>query len=207
MISSVNDWMTFLRSSDTVIGIPFIVAGATLMLFGWRLWKVSVMVSFAVIGTAVGTHIAAMVGASQNERILYSVGCAAVLGVCSYWPAQYALAVLGGLIGAGVLTPVMSSLKIHGNTEWLILMIGFLGSGAYALINRQLVVVLVTAFLGSVLALSGCTIFLMRFPSLYGTLQSLAAGSAIVGSFILLVPCTISSFYQIAEVHRNGKEL
>lgn len=207
MISSVNDWLTFLRFSDTVIGIPFVVAGIALMMFGWRLWRVCVMVSFAVIGTAVGTHVAVLVGASQNERILYSVGCAALLGICSYWPAKYALAVLGGLIGAGLLAQLTSSFKIHGNTQWLLLMMAFLGSSGYALINRQLVVVFVTAFLGAALALSGFTIFLMEFPSLYGTLRNLAAGSAVVGPFILLVPWTMSSFYQVAEVRRNGKEL
>lgn len=203
MITSVSDWIVFLRSSDALIGFPLIIAGAVLSVFGWRMWKICVVVSFGLLGAAIGTHFA---GTGENQ-LLYAACCAVALGVLSYWPAHYSLAALGGIIGCGAALHFVSGLRLDPITVWIIGVLGFLGCTAYALINRQLVVIFVTAFLGAVLVMSGLTAFIMEFPPVYGTFSSLAAGSVLVVPFILLVPSVMSSFYQIAEIRRLGKDL
>jgi hypothetical protein len=74
-------------------------------------------------------------------------------------------------------------------------------------LNRQHVVILVTAFLGAVLVVSGLATWIIDMPALYGTVRAMTTGSAIVLPFVLLVPTVMSSFYQIAEVRRLHIEL
>ena len=56
MITSVEGWVGFLRDSHFVGGVPLVAAGVGLMLFGWRMWKASVVLAFAVIGTIAAAH-------------------------------------------------------------------------------------------------------------------------------------------------------
>ena len=203
MITSVNDWLLFLRTSDALIGFPLLAAGAALMLFGWRMWKVCVMLSFGLIGMAAG----AVVGESTADQALYAYGGAVVLGLLSYWPAHYAVVLLGGLLGSGIVLQLLSGLDLQGAAYWLVGAIAFIGCTGYSLLARRVAVIFVTAFLGAVLAMSGVTAFVMEYPPLYGTFRGLAAGSVLFVGFILAVPSVMSTFYQIAEVHRLGQDL
>ena len=185
------------------MGIPLLAGGLGLMLFGWRLWKVCVVLSFALIGAAVGTKLAG----SSPYQVLYAIGCAAVLGALSYRPANYSLAVLGGLIGGGFVINSMATAGLNGPVLWIAGGIALFACSALAFLNRQLVVIGVTSFIGAVLLVSGLAIFVMSFPTFYGTLYSMARGSIVVLPFLLLVPTVMSCFYQVAEVRRANAEL
>ena len=78
----------------------------------------------------------------------------------------------------------------------------FIAGTAVACLNRGQVVILVTAFIGAVLVVSGLAMWVMELPGIYGALRGMASASAIVAPFVLLVPTVVSCFYQSAEVHR-----
>lgn len=200
---SIQDWLMFLRNSHSAIGFPLIVTGLALMLFGWRLWKVAVILSFGVIGTIAG---AMLLGPIENQ-MLYAVGIGAVCGLASAWPVKYSVSALGGILGAGVANGYLERFGMSGATLWGGTGAALVGCTAISLINRRHVVILVTAFIGAVLLLSGLTTWLMSIPSIFGTFKSMAAWSAIVLPFLVLVPTVMSCFYQIAEVRRLQIEL
>ena len=203
MITSINDWLLFLKTSDALIGFPLLVAGAALMVYGWRMWKVCVMLSFGLIGMAIG----AAFGESTEYQVVFAYGSALALALLSYWPARHAVVVLGGLLGSGIVLQLLSGLHLYGLSLWMVGVLGFVVCAGYTLLSRRVVVIFVTAFLGAVLVISGLTAFVMEYPPLYGAFRSLAAGSVFVVAFLLAVPSVMSTFYQIAEVHRLGKDL
>ena len=86
--------------------------------------------------------------------------------------------------------------------EWGGVGAAFVACTAFAVINRRHVVILVTAFLGALLLLSGLTSWAMNVPGVLGTFRSMAAWSVVVVPFLVLVPMVMSCFYQIAEVRR-----
>lgn len=204
MITSAQDWMAFLKESDRLIGFPLLVVGAALMLFGWRLWKICVLLSYGVIGAGLATRFGESAG--ENQWILV-LGAALALAAVSYCFVHKAVALLGGFIGGAAVMFFLTDLRIHGPVLWLCTSVGVIAALAYALINRRLVVIFVTAILGAVLFVSGLAVFVMLSPVLYGTLLSMAVGSMIVLPFILLVPTVMSCFFQVAEVHRLQIEL
>lgn len=203
MTISVQDWISLLRSADVAAGFPLIVGGLGLMLFGWRLWKVCVVLAFGLIGTLA----AAQVLGPRDNQITYALACGTFLGLLSYWPVKYSVAVLGGVLGALVTHFYLDSLGLHGTAMWGVIGAAFVACTAFAVINRRHVVILVTAFLGALLLLSGLTSWVLSFPVLFNTFRSMAAWSMIVVPFLVLVPTVMSCFYQIAEVRRLQIEL
>lgn len=203
MTVSVHDWISFLRDSHSAAGIPLIVGGLGLMLFGWRLWKVCVVLAFGLIGTLIAAQV---IGPSDNQ-LTYALVCGMVLGLLSYWPVNYSVSVLGGALGALVAYFYLEDKGLSGGTQWGMIGAAFVACTAFAVINRRHVVILVTAFLGALLLLSGLTSWVMAMPDIYGTFRSMAAWSVIVVPFLVLVPTVMSCFYQMAEVRRLQVEL
>lgn len=199
----VQDWFGLLRNAGGTASFPLIVSGLGLMLFGWRMWRVCVMLGFGLIGAGVGWALAE----SVNMQGTYAAIGAGVLGVTSYWARMYAIVALGGLIGGAVVMAFLSQAGLYGMPLWALSGAGFAGCVALALLNRQHVVILVTATMGAALVVSGVVTLLASSKPLYGTLRQMVDGSAMVLPFILLVPTVMSCFYQVAEVKRLQVEL
>ena len=203
MISSVNEWFVFLQSADTLVGLPLLAGGIALMLFGWRMWKVCVILSFGLAGMGIGYSLAE----TTSQELPYAVGCGALLAVISYYPVNYSLSLVGGAVGGAFIVHTLEGMGLGGPVLWILGGIGLFGAAALAFINRQLVVIGVTSFLGAVLLMSGLAAVMMSSRSLYNTFRHMMNSSAIVLPFVLLVPSVMSGFYQVAEIHRINAEL
>lgn len=174
------------------------------MFFGWRMWKVCVVMSYGAIGFGV---VCWVLGPGDSTR-LWGVGGGVVLASLSYWPVNYTVSFLGGLASAGLTLLYTMGLGFTGIVPWAAAAAAFIMGTAFAYLNRQSVVILATSVLGAVLLVSGLTSWLMVWPSLYNSLRSLAFDTAIVVPFLLLVPTMVSCFYQIAEIRRvDGEQL
>jgi len=203
MITSVDDWVSFLQDIHLAGGFPLIVAGLVLMLFGWRLWRVCVVLTFAVIGAVVAARVA---GPGPDEWF-YALTGAVVLGITSYFPAKHSIVVLGGILATGAVYYLLADRNLSAPVLYGSLALTLFAGTAYSAINRQRIVVFVTAFLGAVLLVSGAASWLSAFPGLSGMYKSLAASSAFVIPFAIFVPGVVSTFYQFAEVRRLRADL
>jgi hypothetical protein len=195
----VYDWLIYLRDSHGAAAFPLIVTGLGLMLFGWRLRRLCVVLSFAAIGAGL---VLAFVPQSDN-RWLYALIAAIVLGAASYGPAAYAVALLGGIIGAVAVMLYLSMIGLQGAALWCLTGAALVLCTAYAIINRRRIVVVLTAFLGAVLLMSGLTSLTMTSPAIYGWFEGLSHESVIFAPFVILVPTVMSCFYQMGEVKRS----
>jgi len=198
MITTVDEWIQFLKTVHLVGGFPLLISGLVLMLFGWRLWKVCVVLAFGVVGAV----IAARIAGPSVDQWFYSLCGGVVLGTVSYFPVKHAVVALGGVLVMGVVYYYLSARHLDGWLLYAAMALGMFVGIAYSVLNRRRVVIFVTSFLGAVLLVSGMTTLLATFPGPFETLQSMASSSAMVIPFVLLVPTAMSAFYQIAEVHR-----
>ncbi len=203
MSISLNDWIGFLRTSHSAIGFPMIICGLGLMLFGWRLWKICVILAFGLIGVALGV----IVNGHGENRALFGMAGGLILAAVSYYPVRQAVAVLGGLIGTGVTHFYLTPLRLDPVIHWSLCGSAFVAFSAYSFLTKQRVVIFVTAFLGAILLMSGLATWAMSVPAFFQTMRSMASYSVIVLPFLLLVPTVMSCFYQIAEVRRLQIEL
>lgn len=200
---SIKGWLHFLASDVSAYGIPLIVCGLALMIFGWRMWKVCVVVSFGVVGAAIGSYFGQRDGMSN----WYAAAGGILLAVASYRPAQHAVAVLGGLVGAGIVGALLSGAGQHGPLLWLGCSLGFIVGSGIAFLHRPFVVVFVTSVLGAVLLVSGLTAAVMTSSPLYNSLRHITSSSAFIIPFLIVVPTVMSCFMQASELKRVDVEL
>ena len=67
MVTTVEEWVMFLRMSGGLIGIPLALAGLVLVAGGWRFWKVAVVLSFGVVGAVAGWMVAGDAGREPHR--------------------------------------------------------------------------------------------------------------------------------------------
>ncbi len=194
----MHDVLLFLRQSGAASGFPLVVAGLSLMAFGWRMWKVCVMLSYALIGAGASAHF---LGPSDHQYTV-AIGAAVVLGLLSYWPVNLSVSMLGGLIGAVATMYYLVLMGWSGVPLWSAGAAAMLSATGYGFLHRQHVVVFMTALIGAGLLTAGVTALLVSWPHFYNMLRTLTDESIIVVPFLLLVPTCASCFYQLSEMRR-----
>lgn len=201
-ITSLYDWLLFLRQSGSAVGFPLVVVGIGLMLFGWRVWKLAVVLAYAVIGAGLASWL---IGPCDQQWV-YALGGAVVLGALSYKPITLAVSLLGGLVGGALVMKCLATMGLSHTPLWAAGAAAVIACTAVSHLNRQHITIIVTAFFGAVLLLSGLTAWVMASAWLYGSLRSLTSEGTFILLFMLAVPTVMSSFYQVAEVNRAGAD-
>jgi hypothetical protein len=202
MTSSVMQWIVFLQRIDPLIGVPLVIGGLSIMAFGWRAWKLLVVASFAVLGLLAPMFVIS----DQSDALWYGAGGCLLLGLVSFYTVRWSLLALGGLVGAAILGPVLEGIGLRGPALCAGMGVAFCGAAGMAAINQRYLIVLVTAFEGAVLLMSGVAALMTSNPKMLTTFQGMATGNALVMGFCILVPTVMSFFYQISEVNRLGHE-
>ncbi len=194
----VQQWLTILNDFGTPIGIPLIGGGLMLSLFGWRLWKVCVTGSYGLIGAGITVWLTTPAG----NRWWYSLIGGTALALLSYWTAKHAVCVLGGIIGGALVTYLLTNAGFYGTVLWGGSAVAFVGFAAFSFLHRRNVAIVITAFVGATLVVSGLTAWMMILPGVYSNMYALATGSSIMVWFLVLVPTVMSCFYQVGDMHR-----
>lgn len=201
MIRNLNDWMCFLKTCDPLMGIPFVAGGLILLLLGWRMWQISTVLTFALIGLGLGTYFAQ----SPTQQVLYGGAGALILGAASMPPVVRSVAVLGGLVGTGIAYFYLEKAGLFGPPLWIACGLSFTCLTALAVLNYREVIVVITSFQGAVLLMSGLFVLLLAQPSLYNGIRDMTYHVAIVGPFCLLVPTVVGTFLQMADIRQKDR--
>jgi hypothetical protein len=199
VLTSIGQWAAYLQRSDWLIGLPFCAVGLILALAGWRIWKVAVVVTFAIIGWILGT----LVAGGNSQSLLYAVAGAVMLGAASAPTAPYSIAALGGIIVAGIAEITLSELGLASWPLWIALVLCFAGSTALSYIYMRQVIVIVTAFEGAVLLMSGAVAIVSETPRLFNFFRSISNHYWFFLPFLLLVPTVVGCLLQMADVKQR----
>lgn len=198
----LQHFIQFLERTDTVFAIPLLTAGGGLMIFGWRMWRFCVPLTYMLIAFFVAHWLA-----PEPTALAIATGVAAVVGAVAYQVGSRAVLPLGGIFGAAFFMHLYSLIGLSDSGMWFAAAMGFImGSGIGYLNNAQLVILL-TSFQGALLLVGGLIVLLVTQRATYGVLESLASHWSFFGPFCVLVPAVISSFVQMAEVRRSSVTL
>ncbi len=193
----VREWIMFLKQMNALGAIPLALAGVALMLSGWRIWKAAVVLTFGLLGAIVGVLIAD--GPSQEK--VYAVAGFALAAAISFPPVYYAVAVLGGIIGAGLANYLGEGMGFDGPVLWIITAVGLIAATALSFINLRQVIIVITAFEGGAMLLSAVVAMLAQVPGPYNFFRQMVFESSIFVPFVLMVPAAIGAFLQAADAN------
>jgi len=195
----VTEWVTWIQSGESLVGLPLAAAGVVLMVLGWRVWRVSLAITYGLVGYAVCD---AFVKAG-DDQLFYGIVTGVVLTVLSGVLSNYAVAAAGGLIGAAVFRGVLTGFGLHGSALWVGLGLAFVGGTALSCINRRKVAMVITSFQGSILVVAGMAALVSQQPGMAAFFRGTADGSKIFLPFIILVPTVIGAFLQAADIRKS----
>jgi hypothetical protein len=203
VVYSIEQWAAYLQRADWLIGLPLCAVGLVLALAGWRIWKVAVVVTFAIIGWILGTLLAGDTG----HGLLFAAAGAIILGATSAPTAPYSIAALGGIIIAGIAEMTLTEVGLERWALWIALMLCFAGSTALSYIYMRQVIVIVTAFEGAVLIVSGAVAIVSETPNVFHFFRSISNHYWFFLPFLLLVPTVVGCLLQMADVKQRDSGL
>lgn len=156
-ISFVNPF-TGQGTTVTLFRVLYVIAGAILLVIGWRAYKVALGIIGFVVGSSIGAGIAAQAGGGAALTLLMSLAIGIIGVLLAVFAYYVAIAVFGGYIGyllTGNILLWLNYVPEQGSISLLILLTGAILGGALALALSFELIVLLTSYLGAVLLTSG----------------------------------------------------
>lgn len=196
----LEDWLVFISGLEGAVGVPFLVGGVGLMVFGARLSRPSAMLAYAVIGAVLTSWL---LGPQRVTWWAIAAG-AMVPAAISYWTVSQAVPALGGIIMAALTMFAFGGVGFSTPALWGIGLFAFIAFAAFSYLHPRHVLIGVTAVLGSVLVISGLAVWVSALPGLYGHLRALVLESIFIAPFFLFVPTVVSCFYQVGDLNRRS---
>ena len=128
----------------------------------------------------------------------------ALAAAASFPPVFYAVAVLGGIIGAGLANYLAEGMGLDSWILWVITAIGLIVCTALSFINLRHVIIAVTAVEGGVLLLSAVVAILSKVPGPFNYFRQMAFETSIFVPFLVLVPAVVGAFLQAADANQRS---
>ncbi len=185
-----------------VWAIVFLVCGILTMINGYRMYPVVTTALAAMIGIFVGYRVGQHMGSPEVVA-----GCLGLLfGVLCVPFMKYAVAVIGGLVGAfwgaNLWASAISFIGKDGPPEttiWIGALMGLVICGMLSFIVFKLTVVFFTSVSGSTMAVLGAVALLLQIESFRGSVTDAInneKGKASILLLLVLVPAIIGMIMQ-----------
>ena len=195
----IDNWIALLRDADPVWGLPLLVLGLVLMFMGWQVHKLAVPFTALLVGMSAGQ----LFFDSLLPRLIVGAVIGLIFSAAASFSTRYAVAVLGGMVGAFVCSGYLSTfenLQVPIAVDWAVAAFGFAGGTALAYVMFREMAIVVTAFVGSLLLVSGLNGIVPQYiPPLYETVTSfLSDYPAFLVPFLIGGPTMIGTLSQMA---------
>ena len=157
------DWIwNHIISLNLLEAATFLAFGAVCLFYGWRVFKVLVVISFAMLGGFAGMMISDRIGSDDNLLlpILTSVTMAIVSIPMMRWCVSLLGAASGGILAAGI----WYACELPEQFMWAGGLTGIVAGGMISFIVFKAAVMLFSSFGGSSLILAGALALLHLYP-------------------------------------------
>ena len=144
---------------EAVLAISF---GVVYMLYGWRIFKILVVICFGLIGLFAGIKI----GQQFNLQILGAVVGLFLLAALSVPLMRWAVSLLGAVAGGILTAGLWYAFELPGQYILAGAAIGLIAGGMISFIVFKIAVMLFTSFGGGVLTVIGLVALLYQYESM-----------------------------------------
>jgi hypothetical protein len=168
----LESFWNYITSLNKVEAVTFISFGVVCLMYGWRVFKILVVISFALLGLFLGVSITNKIVGLNNQAVGGLVGMG-ILGILSVPLMRWAVSALGAMAG-GVLTS--SIWYASGLTEryiWAGALIGMVAGGMISFIVFKVAVILFSSLSGASLIVVGSLALLYLHPATSARLEEI----------------------------------
>jgi hypothetical protein len=159
ILDSIWEQVTTLSWLQAVIAISF---GVVYLLYGWRIFKVLVVICFGLVGLFAGIKI----GARFNSEIFGGIIGLALLAGVSVPLMRWAVSILGAIAGGILTSGVWYAFELPEKYMPAGALIGIVAGGMISFIVFKIAVMLFTSFGGGALIVTGLLALVHRYESI-----------------------------------------
>lgn len=190
------DWIWGQITSLNVLeALTFIAFGVVCLLYGWRVFKVLVVISFAILGILGGMLLSDIVLGSNNNPIL-GVILGLVLAIVSVPLMRWSVCILGAVAGGVITASLWYAFKLPEDMLWAGALVGVIAGGMISFIVFRIAVMLFSCLGGSVLVVMGSIAIMYMYPLTTGRVQDLVLTEKWFLPVMVLIPATLGVFFQ-----------
>ncbi|RPI62263.1 MAG: DUF4203 domain-containing protein [Planctomycetaceae bacterium] len=214
-LDSLQNWrlptqaqfLDYLTSMDVIQAGVLLVCGLVYMLYGWKMFRILIIVNAAMLGAVLGSKCGAMLQ-GQNMPLYCGLGGAVVLAVLAWPLMKYAVCLMGGLAGAFLgftlwhyVTNAAQSASVN-EYAWVGALVGLVIMGLLAFIVFRVTIVIFTAFQGSLLVVPGIMALLMLSQSLKPNILRAMNDNPHLLPLLIFVPAVIGIAFQLTTTDK-----
>ena len=194
-VIDVNSLWTYINGLDYIEALTFVSFGAVCLFYGWRVFKILVVITFGLLGLIIGMVLTSRLVGTDNQLVggLIGMGLLASLSVPLM---RWAVSVLGALAGAVLTGGIWYAVGLNESFMWAGALTGLVAGGMISFIVFRVAIILFTSLGGSALAMSGILAILNRYPQTSDPIWTLVSTRKWFLPLVLLVPTFVGIIAQ-----------
>jgi hypothetical protein len=151
--------------------MTFISFGVVCLFYGWRVFKILVIISFALIGMFIGSALAAKLS-GQQQQILGAVIGLILMALASIPLMKWAVSILGALAGGILTSGLWYACQLPVQYIWAGTLVGLIAGGMISFIVFKIAVMLFSSLGGGTLLVMGCIALLHIYTPTSAKIES-----------------------------------
>jgi len=175
--------------------MTFISFGIVCLFYGWRVFKLLVIISFALLGMVLGTVAGHRIG-GENSQVWGGVVGLVIMAAASVKLTQWAVSLLGALAGAIVTAGIWYAAKLPEEYIWAGGLVGVVGGGMISFVVFKISVMLFTSLGGSALLVTGVLALLHLYQPTADKVWELVFTKQWFLPTVLIVPMLVGMYVQ-----------
>ncbi|HUT28895.1 MAG TPA: hypothetical protein VMX13_03800 [Sedimentisphaerales bacterium] len=182
--------------------LTFISFGIVCLLYGWRVFKILVVISFGLVGLALGITIGDKIQ-GQNSQILGGLIGLGLMAAVAVPLMRWAVSILGAIAGGLLTSGVWYAAGLTEKYIWAGALIGVIAGGMISFIVFKVAVMLFSSLGGSSLIVVGVFALLYLYPQTSQDIKDLVYDNKWFLPVALMVPTAVGIIVQNKFVKRS----
>ena len=184
-----------ISSLETLEAATFISFGVVCLFYGWRVFKILVVINFGLLGLVMGMAITERINGLNNPLMAGLVGMG-VLAVLSVPLMRWAVSILGAVAGGILTSGIWYACGLPEKYIWAGGLVGVVAGGMISFIIFKVAVILFSSMWGSGLIAVGFLAVLHNYSRTAALVQRLVFNVKWFLPTILIVPMVIGVILQ-----------
>jgi len=191
-----------ITSLNMVEALTFLSFGTICLFYGWRVFKILVVINFGLAGLVLGMTIIERIN-GLNNQLAGGLICMGLLAVLSVPLMRWAISILGAVAGGIITSALWYACGLTEQYIWAGALVGLVAGGMISFIIFKAAVMLFTSLWGSGLVVIGSLALLYLYERTTGQVEYLVFNHKWFLPTALIVPTAIGVILQNQFVKKS----
>jgi hypothetical protein len=194
-IVPIDLFWQYITSLNVLEAMTFISFGAVCLLYGWRVFKILVVISFALLGLFFGVTISDKLN-GENHRLIGGLIGLGLMGAVSVPLMRWAVSILGAIAGGILTSGIWYACGLTEKYIWAGALVGIIAGGMISFIIFKIAVMLFSSLGGGTLIVIGILALLYLYPETTEQVHDLVFTTKWFLPVVLIIPTAVGVIVQ-----------